>query len=111
EMVRVDREDARLRIEREQQVEEDRLLLLERARERHRAGELVDDELEDLLGGQRLDVSGETQAAPPGACRRAGRAAASRAGLPRRAGCSRGSRSGRTSSRTTPGSTSSAPRR
>ena len=57
EVVRVDREDLRLRIELEQHVEQDRLLLLERARERRPARELPEHVLDDPLGGPRLDVS------------------------------------------------------
>src|SRR5581483_3551062 len=80
EMVRVDREDPRVRLAREQQVEEDRLLLLERARERDLAGEPLEQELDDLLCRPRLDVRRDLQGAPPSACRRATRAGASRAG-------------------------------
>ena len=59
--MRVDREDARLRVGREEHVEEDGLLLLERARERDAAGELLDRERDDALGGPRLDVRRELQ--------------------------------------------------
>ena len=94
EMVRVDREHARLRLVLEQHVEQDRLLLLERARERNAAGELVEDVLDDPLRRPGLDVSRYLQArhraAPPSACRRAGRAGASRARSPLPAGCCRG---------------------
>ena len=56
EVVRVDREDARLRVGREEHVEEDRLLLLERARERDAARELLERVRDDALGRPRLDV-------------------------------------------------------
>ena len=96
EIVRVDREDARLRLDREQHVEQHGLFLLEGARERDPARELACDEREDLLCAQLLDRRGvrrrerRHRAAPPSTCRRAGRAAASRAGSLRRAGCCRG---------------------
>ena len=56
EDVRVEREDARLRVEREQHVEQHRLLFLERAGERHTTGESVEERAEDLLRGHRLVV-------------------------------------------------------
>ena len=58
EDVGVEREDARLRLEREQHVEQHRLLLLEGAGERDLAGERAQDEREDLLGAQLLDRRG-----------------------------------------------------
>src|SRR5207237_7856988 len=100
------REDARTRLEREQHVDEDRLLLLERARERDLARELLEQQREDLLGRVRLDLRRDLQAAPPSTCRRAARVGASRAGSLPRAGCSRGCRSARSPSRTMPGPTS-----
>jgi hypothetical protein len=69
EVMRVDREDARLRLELEDHVEQDGLLLLEGAGERDAARELGKHELEDPLRGPRLDVSRQLQArhraAPP----------------------------------------------
>src|SRR3954454_24342854 len=81
QIVRVDREDASLRVEREEHVEKNRLLLLERARERDLARELLKDPREDLFGIQRLDVTRQLalQGAPPSGCRRAARGGASRA--------------------------------
>ena len=94
QVVGVDREDARLRFDREQHVEQHGLFLLEGARERDLAGELAQTESEDLLGAQRLDVRRQMhagcQGAPPSTCRRASRAVASRAGSLPRAGCCQG---------------------
>src|SRR5581483_6400787 len=88
EVVRVDREDARVRLQAEEQVEEHALLLLEGARERDPAGKRLETEADDVLRAQRLDVRRKLQAwarqaAPPSGCHREGRAAASRAGSPR----------------------------
>ena len=58
EIVRVDREDARLRLEPEQHVEEDRLLLLERARERDLARELLEQPAERLAPRVHGSTSG-----------------------------------------------------
>ena len=55
EVVRVDREDARLRLDAEQQVEQHALFLLEGAGERDLAGELLDAVADDVLGAHRLD--------------------------------------------------------
>ena len=57
----VDREHARLRLECEQHVEQDGLLLLEGARERDAAGELLEREPDDALGRPHLDVRRELQ--------------------------------------------------
>ena len=54
--MRVEREDARGRLALEQHVEEDALLLLERARERDVRVERLEDRLDDLLGGEGLDI-------------------------------------------------------
>jgi hypothetical protein len=54
--VRVEREHARGRLALEQHVEEDALLLLERARERDVGVERLEDRLDDLLGAECLDV-------------------------------------------------------
>ncbi len=54
--MRVDREDASRGLGREEHVEQDGLLLLERARERDAAGELLERELDDALCRPRLDV-------------------------------------------------------
>ena len=54
--MRVEREDAGVRLALEEHVEEDALLLLERARERDLGVERLEDGVDDLLGGQRLDV-------------------------------------------------------
>jgi hypothetical protein len=56
EVVRVDREDARLRLELEEHVEQHRLLLLEGAGERDAAWERLEDGAEDLLRAQRCPV-------------------------------------------------------
>ena len=88
EVVGVDREDARVRLDREEHVEQHRLFLLEGAGERDLARELAHAERDDLLGAHRLDGGGVRKrerarchpAAPPSACRRAARAGASRAG-------------------------------
>src|SRR5919204_3953788 len=55
EDMRVEREHARPRLEREEHVEQDRLLLLKRARERNAAGKLVEQEGENLLRRPGLD--------------------------------------------------------
>ena len=88
EDVRVEREDARVGVERQEHVEQHRLLLLEGAGERDTARELAQHERQDLGRVHRLDGGGlrkrerarRQRAAPPSACRRGGRAGASRAG-------------------------------
>ena len=68
EVVGVDREDACLRLEREEELEEHGLLLLEGARERDLARERLEQRGEDLLRAERLPVAlrqGRAQAAPP----------------------------------------------
>src|SRR5256885_9136390 len=57
QVLRVDREDARVRLELEQHVEQHRLLLLEGAGERDAARKLAEYVLDDPLGPPRLDVS------------------------------------------------------
>src|SRR4051812_49170384 len=57
QVLRVDREDPGVRLELEQHVEQDRLLLLEGAGERDPARKLLEHELENPLGPPRLDVS------------------------------------------------------
>ena len=54
----VEREHARLRLEREEHVEQHRLLLLEGARERDAIRELLEEKRQHLFGAERLDVSG-----------------------------------------------------
>ncbi len=54
--VRVEREDARARLALEEHVEDDALLLLERAGERHRGVEALERRIDHLSGGKRLDV-------------------------------------------------------
>src|SRR5579884_2603999 len=84
EVVGIDREHARVRLEPEEHVEQHRLLLLEGARERDPPRPLLQAEADDLLGRHRLDLSRlqiqRLQGAPPSTCRRAARAAASRSG-------------------------------
>src|SRR5207253_5266484 len=61
EVVRVDREDTRVRLEREDHVEQHRFLLQEGAREHDAAGTLDEPELDYPLRGPRLDVSRQLQ--------------------------------------------------
>ena len=55
----VDREDARLRLDGEEQVEQDALLLLEGAGERDAGAEALDQLGDQLLGGELLRARGE----------------------------------------------------
>jgi hypothetical protein len=61
EVVGVDREDARVRIDREQHVEQDRLLLLEGAGERHAIAEAFDQLAEQRLRGELLRARGQSR--------------------------------------------------
>ena len=96
EELRVELDDRQVEPELGDHVHERRRLLLPRAGEAQLVAVLLVDPDEELLGAHRLEIEirkcgrARQGATPPSACRRAGRAAASRAGSPRRAGCSRG---------------------